>query len=165
MGIGRRGRPKGSVGKAAILSSADIRNAVSVVRRRTKNSSRDELLILMSIDLGLRATELSSVFCSDVFDSDGNVSKGMLVRRRVGCHFVALASERLRSALADFFEGHLSACQALDQLPLFRSQRSERLSPMSIAKLLTHLYREADVASGSSRSGRRTLLSRERKTN
>ena len=161
MRIGRRGRPKGSVGKAAILSSADIRNALFVARRLAKSSDRAELAVLMSVDLGLRATELSSINCSDVFELSGHVRTEMLVRRGVvEIRQIPIMSERLRGLLADHWERHLSGAQCFDKIPLFRSQRVGRLTPMSIAKLLTHIYQEAGIAAGSSRSGRRTLIAK-----
>ena len=76
-----RGRPKGSVGKAAILSSAQVRDVFLSASRYGKYSDRAELVLALSIQLGLRATELAALRWADIYDSDGSVRQMILVTR------------------------------------------------------------------------------------
>ncbi len=69
----RRGRPKGTTGRAAVLSPSQIRHAFRVARARPRHAARAEAVLAMSVGLGLRAKELASLTWADVYDEDGRV--------------------------------------------------------------------------------------------
>jgi integrase/recombinase XerD len=157
-----RGRPQGSTGKAAILSSAQIRDVFLSARRLGRYPDRAELVLALSIQLGLRATELASLQWADVYHSDGAVRQIILVNRahtRKGkTRAIIVSPPKLRGLLADYRERQLSLRRQDEQIPLFRSQRGGHMTAASMTRFVTELYRKAGIADGSSRSGRRTLI-------
>ena len=157
-----RGRPKGSTGKAAILSSAQIKDVFRSAHRRGRYSDRAELVLALSIELGLRAIELASLRWADVYNSDGSVRQMILVNRaytRKGkTRAIAVSPPKLRGLLANYRERQLSLRPQDQQIPLFRSQRGGHMMAASMTRFVTELYRKAGIADGSSRSGRRTLI-------
>jgi integrase/recombinase XerD len=157
-----RGRPKGSTGKAAILSSAQVRDVFLSARRHGKYSDRAELVLALSIQLGLRATELAALRCADIYDSDGSVRQMILVTRaytrKAKTRALLVSSQKLRGLLADYRERQLYLRPHDKQIPLFRSQRGGHMTAASMTRFVTELYRKAGIADGSSRSGRRTLI-------
>ena len=157
-----RGRPKGSIGKAAILSSAQVRDVFLSARHRGKYSDRAELVLALSIQLGLRATELAALRWADVYDSDGSVRQMILVTRaymrKAKTRALLVSSQKLRGLLADYRERQLSLRPQDEQIPLFRSQRGGHMTAASMTRFVTKLYRKAGIVDGSSRSGRRTLI-------
>ena len=157
-----QGRPKGSVGKAAILSSAQVRDVFLSARRHGKYSDRAELVLALSIQMGLRASELAALRWPDIYDSDGSVRQMILVTRaytrNAKTHALLISSPKLRGLLADYRERQLSLRPRDEQVPLFCSQRGGHLTAASMSRFVTGLYRKAGIADGSSRSGRRTLI-------
>jgi integrase/recombinase XerD len=161
---GSRGRPKGSVGRAAILSSAQIKEAFRSARRNGRYADRAEIALILSIELGLRATELALLKQADVYQLSGSVHEKIAVRRaylRGSQALVEVArAPRLRGLLSDYREKQMASFDHCDQNdPLFRSQRGGHMTGASMTRYLTGLYRNAGILTASSRSGRRTLLS------
>src|SRR5690242_11835684 len=71
MPAAKRGRPQGTSGKAAVLSSAQVRNVLRVARARQRFAPRSAAVFALSIGLGLRAKELAALRWSDVFEESG----------------------------------------------------------------------------------------------
>jgi integrase/recombinase XerD len=157
-----RGRPKGSVGKAAILSSTQVKDVFLSARRHGKYADRAELVLALSIQMGLRASELAALRWADIYDSDGMVRQIILVTRaytrKAKMRSLLVSSPKLRGLLADYRERQLSLRPRDEQTPLFCSQRGGHLTAGSMSRFVTGLYRKAGIADGSSRSGRRTLI-------
>lgn len=156
-----RGRPKGSVGKAAILSSAQVRDVFQSARHHGKYSDRAEIVLALSIYLGLRASELAALRWADVYDSDGTVRHVILVHRAyiqgARSRRELVSSPKLRGFLADYREKQTPSLNYGEHVPLIRSQRGGHMTAASMTRFVTGLYREAGISDGSSRSGRRTL--------
>src|SRR4051794_40115333 len=121
------GRPKGSVGKAATLSSAQVRDLFLSARRHRRYSDRAELVLALSIQLGLRATELAALRWADIYD-DGRVRQVILVTRaytrKVKTRALLVSSPKLSGLLADYRERQLALRPSDQQIPLFCSQRA-----------------------------------------
>jgi integrase/recombinase XerD len=115
----------------------------------------------MSIEIGLRAIELTSLTWADVYDADGAVRQEISVNpaylKGAAAVPMRVSSPKLRALLADYREKQFSHHDAEKQMPLFRSQRGGHMTAASMARLITDLYRQAGIRAGSSRSGRRTL--------
>jgi len=160
----RRGRPPGTTGRAAVLSSAQVKHALRVARSRGRHGPRAEAALAVSLALGLRAKELAALVWPDVFDDKGRVravvhlktayTKGGRTRD------VFVSSPALRRVLEKYGE-----CDSLLRLiasgaALFPSQKGGAMTPYSMGRFLTTLYSEAGVPGASSHSGRRTLITR-----
>jgi integrase/recombinase XerD len=161
----RRGRPKGSTGKAAVLSSAQVRDALASARRHGRHSNRAEVALTLSIELGLRAIELASLTFGDVYGPEGGVRPTISIKpaylATVEVVIIDIDSPKLRGLLADYREKEFDGRGVAGRVPLFRSQRGGCLTAASMARFITGLYHQAGISNGSSRSGRRTLLDRQ----
>jgi integrase/recombinase XerD len=158
----RPGRPVGSTGPAVPLDPNDIQSALKIARRE-RYASRAEVLLMLSVTLGLRASELAPMKLMDIYATDGSVLRVISVGRSFlggKTSQVDLSDlHRLRACLANYFEKQLG--EAADpESPLFRSQQGGALSAQGIARYLTNLYRRAGIVGASSRSGRKTLKRR-----
>lgn len=157
MGERPRGRPKGSRGSAAILDSAQVLKVLQTARRIDRSSYRLQVALLLSFDVGLRASEISRLRVADIYEENGNVGNSVRITSSSSERLLPIRSTRLRTALANHFELSFRDRHIDNATPLIRSQRGGPMTTGGLARLLTHLYRMAGVESGSSRSGRRTL--------
>jgi integrase len=104
-----RGRPRGSRGSAAPLTSDQIKR-VRKMARSERFADRAELLLSLSIDLGMRATELASLKWTDTFHPNGSV-RSVISTKRAFCftnrsHFDITEYPNLQRLLTDFYEKH-----------------------------------------------------------
>ena len=160
-----RGRPKGSTGKATLLSPAQVRDALTCARRYGRHANRAEVALSLSIELGLRAIELAALTLGDVYGPEGGIRSTISIKpaympSEASITDIDIDSPKLRGLLADYREKEFGGRGAADHIPLFRSQRGGHLTAASMARFITGLYHRAGIAAGSSRSGRRTLLTR-----
>jgi integrase/recombinase XerD len=160
----RKGRPKGTTGRAAVLSSAQVRHVFRIAKARARLSRRAEAVFALSLGLGLRAKELAALKCGDVYDENGIVRSVLHLKaaytKASRTRDVFVSSPQVRQLLATYGEEELPWRTAHPNLPLFPSQKRGHLTPSSMARFLTALYREAGLSKASSHSGRRTLITR-----
>ena len=69
-----------------------------------------------------------------------------------------LSSPALRRVLARYGEARWLISARGPQAPLFSSQKGSHVTPGSMARFMKYLYREARVASATSHSGQRALV-------
>jgi integrase/recombinase XerD len=160
----RRGRPPGTSGRAAVLSASQVRQVFRVAHARSGHAARAEATLAISLGLGLRAKELTSLTWEDVYDAKGHVRTVLHLRAAYTkggkTRDVFLSFPTLRRALAKYGEGRLSLSTRSSHAPLFPSQKGGAMTPASMARFLKALYREAGISGASSHSGRRTLITR-----
>lgn len=161
MPAANRGRPRGTSGKAAVLSSAQIRNVLRVARARQRFGPRSAAAFALSVGLGLRAKELAALRWSDVFEESGAVREVLHLKaaytKGETTRDVYPSSSQLRRILGEYH----ARCRPWDlREPLFRSQKRGHLTSASMGRFLKQLYREAGLPAASSHSGRRTLITR-----
>jgi integrase len=161
-----RGRPRDSTGSAAPLSADQIKR-VLLTARSERFPDRAELLLSLSIDLGMRATELASLMWTDTFHPNGSVRSVISTKRAFSLskrsHFDITEYPNLQRLLTDFYEKHGHPWLLEGQMRLFPSQRGY-MTAASIARHLTNIYRRAGISFGTSRSGRRTMLANSKKS-
>jgi integrase/recombinase XerD len=118
----------------------------------------------LSIGLGLRAKELTSLKWSDVYDEDGHVRKIVHLKAAYTkggkTRDVFLSSPALRRVLATYGERDWLGSARASQAALFASQKGGPMTPCSMARFLKAIYAEAGINGASSHSGRRTLITR-----
>ena len=159
-----RGRPRGTSGRAAVLTPSQVRQVFKIARSRGRLAARAEAVLAVSMGLGLRAKELASLKWSDVYNGDGNVrtvvhltaayTKGGRTRD------VFLSSPALRRVLERYRQTRMVSGTPRPNAPLFKSQKGSAMTACSMARVLQTLYIEAGFAGASSHSGRRTLITR-----
>jgi integrase/recombinase XerD len=150
-----RGRPKGTGGPAAVLTTAEITQVLRTARKSGRYAARAELALTLSFELGLRASELVSLRVGDLFYPDGKVKTVIFTGSIDGRRGSYVPSDEVRKRLADYYERSLGP-ETAPEKPLFTSQRGGQLTVASLARLLTSIYRAAGIHGGSSRSGQRT---------
>lgn len=160
----KRGRPRGTTGRAAVLSPSQVRHVLRIARSRVRHASRAEAVIAMSLGLGLRAKELAGLKWGDVYDEQGRVRPVVHLRAAYTkggkTRDVFASSPALRRALEKYAEGRMVVSARAAQTSLFPSQKGGPMTAGSMARFLKALYVEAGVAGASSHSGRRTLITR-----
>jgi integrase/recombinase XerD len=159
-----KGRPRGSTGRAAVLSPSQVRHVFRVARARHRLSDRAEAVFALSIGLGLRAKELAALRCGDVYDGEGRVRPVLHLKaaytKGARTRDVFVSSPQLRQVLATYGERRAPWRAVRPDYPLFPSQRKRAMTAASMARFVGALYREAGIARASSHSGRRTLITR-----
>jgi integrase/recombinase XerD len=160
----RPGRPPGTSGRAAVLSASQVRHVFRVARARSRHAGRAEAALAMSLGVGLRAKELTSLQWADVYDGEGRVRPILHLRAAYTkggkTRDVFLSSPALRRVLSKYGEGRWLLSARTSHAPLFLSQKGGPMTPASMARFLKSLYREAGISNASSHSGRRTLITR-----
>jgi integrase/recombinase XerD len=160
----RRGRPPGTSGRAAVLSASQVRQVFRVARARSRHAARAEGTLAISLGLGLRAKELTSLKWDDVYDAKGHARTVLHLRAAYTkggkTRDVFLSSPTLRRALAKYSDERRLRSTRASPAPLFPSQKGGSMTPASMARFLKTLYREAGISGASSHSGRRTLITR-----
>jgi integrase len=102
----------------------------------------DELLVLLLLDAGLRAREVSALTIGDVLAGDGLA--GLRVRRADGAtERMVEVPQHVGRALARFIRFHRPAARSTE--PLLLSERRTRLGYMSLYSKIRRLGREAGV--------------------
>ena len=160
----KRGRPPGTSGRAAVLSSTQVKHVFRVAKARGRHAARAEAALALSIGLGLRAKELASLRWSDVFGADGHVRRVVHLKaaytKGARTRDVFVSSPALRRVLEKYGERDWLGSARASQAALFASQKGGPMTACSMARFLKAIYAEAGVAGASSHSGRRTLITR-----
>ena len=123
----------------------------------TRYPARNRLVILLSVNAGLRAGEIAGLTWDMVVDATGEIAAVIEVRDCVakkGSGRVIPMHSDLRSAVAEC--GKMAGTNG----PVVRSERGGPMAPVSIVNWFAAAYRAAGLEGCSSHSGRRTFITR-----
>jgi len=155
-----RGRPAGQPGQAPTLQPDEIRRLLRVAKSRPRLASRAEIALFLSLYLGLRAKEITSLRWGDVFDKEDRLSNVLRLKaaytKGSKTRDIFLTAPRLRQALVDYGQSY-SAWRQPDS-PLLKSQHGQALRTGSMVRFIKQLYLEAGLPEASSHTGRRTFI-------
>ena len=159
----RRGRPRGTSGRAAVLSGAQVRHVFRIAKTKSRWSERAEAVFALSIGLGLRAKELASLKWTDVYDGERASVRSVIhlkaaYTKRARTRDVFVSSTQVRQVLATYAERRGPWSGRSANAALFPSQKGGHLTASSMARFLKGLYFDAGIPKASSHSGRRTLI-------
>ncbi len=125
----RPGRPRGTSGRAAVLSASQVRHVFRVARARSRHAARAEAALAMSLGVGLRAKELTSLQWADVYDAEGRVRPVLHLRAAYTkggkTRDVFLSSPALRRVLSKYGDGRWMLSARTSHAPLFPSQHPD----------------------------------------
>jgi integrase/recombinase XerD len=135
-----------------------------VAKSRGRHAARAEAALALSIGLGLRAKELTSLCWADVYEADRRVRQVVHLKAAYTkggrTRDVFVSSPALRRVLEKYGERDWLGSARASQAALFASQKGGAMTPCSMARFLKAIYAEAGIAGASSHSGRRTLITR-----
>jgi integrase/recombinase XerD len=131
----KRGRPRGSTGRAAVLSANQVRHSLRIARQRHRHAARAEAVLAMSIGLGLRAKELAGLRWADIYDEAGKVRSVVHLKAAYTkggkTRHVFLSSPSLRKVLEKYGERDWLGSAAASQAALFQSQKGGAMTAKS----------------------------------
>jgi integrase/recombinase XerD len=143
--------------QAKILTDAQVQLVLAEVEN-SRYPARDRVMVLLSVNAGLRACEISRVTWGMVLDASGDISGTMELRDAAskggyGGRTVPLCSE-LQAALTAL----RGADRPADDARVIHSERDMGLSAESICVWFHRLYGRCGFTGASSHSGRRTFI-------
>jgi len=159
MSAKKRGRPRGRKGQAAVLDVVQIKQVLKTARASGRFADRAEVAIRLSLDLGLRVGEMCKLTWADLLDERGRLRDRIMIPGEHEKSF-SLHHATTRQLLTNYREKAEILHGSLNQLPLFPSTRGKHFTATSMTRFLNDLYRRAEIAGGSSRSGRQTFKTR-----
>ena len=134
----------------------------------TYYGERNELILLMSINSGLRVCELAALTIYDVLNSDCTIRDEVRLsaKQTKGNESRAVfLNKKLRKAIKAYLENKYTTVELTAfaytnkaNLPLFETQKSKGFTANSLAQLLFKLYKDCGIENGSSHSGRKTFI-------
>jgi site-specific recombinase XerD len=118
----RRGRPKGTIGKAAVLSPAQVKLVFQFARSRERHADRAELVFRSLGWAGSSRKELASLNWSDVYEHTGKVRQVLHLKAAYTkggkMRDVSLSAPALRWLLSDYAAKHLGWLEQVPERPL-----------------------------------------------
>jgi integrase len=102
-----RGRPKGSGGAAAVIDFTQLKCLLQVAERMDRATYRIQIALLLSYEIGLRASEVSKLHLCDIYAEEGSVRERLQVngpgsRRVLPLSVWKVLCESIRSCYAAF---------------------------------------------------------------
>ena len=140
--------------QAKILTDNQQKQVLAVLASR-RNSARNKILFLLSVDGGLRAKEIALLEWSMVTDSAGDISDAIRLEDRASkgkSGGVVYMSARVHDALR--------ALGGARKGIVLLSQRGEGMSAQVVVNFFFTLYKDLGFIGASSHSGRRTAITR-----
>lgn len=144
---------------AKSLTALEINKVLQYIEKN-QNAKRNRLMWLITIQAGLRVSELCDLKIGDVRNADGTVKSEIYLSGERVKHNHArtvYVSSRLQQEIANYIAARN---WLFDEQPLFSTNRGSRCS-FSANTMTQHfywLYKNAGVSGASSHSGRKTFL-------
>jgi integrase/recombinase XerD len=151
-------------GKAPVLSPEQFKRTIKY-QKSTKYGLRNQVLLMISFYLGLRAKEMSSLIVGDLVDRNGDLKEECSLKKhqtkRSKQRRFYLTNEKLKKVLVEYLETKKDRDGNLDlDRPLIRSQKGGSFSPNTLQQLFHQMYKCVGIEA-SSHSGRRTMATRQ----
>ena len=151
-------------GKAPVLSPEQFKRTIKY-QKSTKYGLRNQVLLMISFYLGLRAKEMSSLIVGDLVDRNGDLKEECSLKKhqtkRSKQRRFYLTNEKLKKVLVEYLETKKDRDGNLDlDRPLIESQKRGSFSPNTLQQLFHQMYKCVGIEA-SSHSGRRTMATRQ----
>jgi len=148
MGLGKQ---------AKVLSDTQVRAVLAHLGSDGGNAARNQLMVLLSVDAGLRAKEIAGLSWSMVTDAQGTVSDAIRLTNAASkgkSGGIVYMSKRLKAALVEFADGKVLEGNVI------RSRSGTAMSAQVVVNWFFNLYNSLGYSGCSSHSGRRTAITR-----
>lgn len=162
----KKGRPKGTTGKARALSKKEMDLSISMIQLPKvggKYWHRDSVILATSYYLGLRAKELAGLNASDIMSQDGLIKSEINITVTKGDKARNLyIPDTLKLMLFNYINhSSYNEYYRIDKkTPLFQSQKGGRFTPNTMQSLLKRIYIKCNQNGCSSHTGRRSFATR-----
>jgi integrase len=142
--------------QAKILSEQQVEDLLFFAKT-TRNPDRNRVIVLLSVKAGLRAAEIANLTWEMIVEPTGNVSSHIELRD----HAAKMGSGRTVPINALLHEA-LVVWRTKNQGggPVVTSERSGKMTPLSIVIWFARAYEALGLDGCSSHSGRRTFITR-----
>jgi len=147
MGLGKQ---------AKVLSEAQVKTVLAHLAGGS-NALRNQLMVLLSVDAGLRAKEIAGLSWSMVTDAQGTVSDAIRLTNAASkgkSGGIVYMSKRLKAALVEFGDGKVLEGNVI------QSRSGKGMSAQVVVNWFFNLYNSLGYSGCSSHSGRRTAITR-----
>jgi integrase/recombinase XerD len=143
--------------QAKTLSKAQIDTLLLHITN-SRNSTRNRVIVLLSIRAGLRAKEIAHLTWAMVLNSDGSLSDDIAIQdcaaKGSSGRVVPMAKD-LKTAMIAW----IKECGTVDQSArIITTERAKSTSAQAIVNLFAEWYRALGFSGCSSHSGRRTFI-------
>ena len=151
-------------GKAPVLTSEQFKRTLKF-QKSTKHGLRNQVLLMISFYLGLRAKEMSSLIVSDLVDCNGDLKEECMLKKhqtkRSKQRRFYLTNDKLKKVLVEYLETLKDRDGNLDlEQPVIKSQKGGSFDPNTLQQLFHKMYKCVGI-DASSHSGRRTMATRQ----
>jgi len=151
-------------GKAPVLSPEQFKRTIKY-QKSTKYGLRNQVLLMISFYLGLRAKEMCSLIVGDLVDRNGDLKEECSLKKhqtkRSKQRRFYLTNDKLKKCLIEYLETKKDRDGNLDlDRPLIESQKRGSFSPNTLQQLFHQMYKCVGIEA-SSHSGRRTMATRQ----
>ena len=146
--------------QAKVLNKNQI-NAVLNYLSHGRNSKRNVVMFLLSVNAGLRAKEIAALQWQMLTDADGNISSEIRLTNEASkgnSGRVIPISQRLRGRLENLFDTEEKRLGFKYINRVVRTERSEATNPQAVVNMFSKWYRDLGLIGCSSHSGRRTFI-------
>lgn len=143
---------------AKVLEPGDVRRLLEHVER-FRYPQRDEVIVLLSFNAGLRACEIAGLDWDMVLTTNGKVSDTMMICRGIakfGTNRRLPLNPQLKRALGKLHKALGKPASG----PIIRSERDGHMTARSIVNWFGQRYGELGLTGCSSHSGRRTFITK-----
>jgi integrase len=143
--------------QAKTLTEAQQKTVLEFIKT-TRHKTRNEVMLLLSVDAGLRAKEIAALEWSMITDASGQLTDQIRLEDKAAkgkSGGVVWMSKRLGLALA-----RLKAETAKPSTTVIISQNAKAMSAQVVINWFFSVYRELGFDGCSSHSGRRTAITR-----
>ncbi|MCF8719813.1 tyrosine-type recombinase/integrase [Nitrospina gracilis] len=150
-------------GKSRLIENHELRRILKIQKDNPKHGLRNSCLVVMSLYLGLRVSELANLRIGDVVTEDGQI-KGSVDLKKENTKGnksrpIYLVHPEVIQVLRKYLDQRKERERNLNpDRPLFKSQKGDGFSPRSLQRLFKLIYMDAGLDDMvSSHSGRRTF--------
>lgn len=147
--------------QAKVLTDQELKRVLAVVSSM-KHAKRNKLLVLLSFQSGMRASEIAALKISHVINADGSVRDRIHLssnQTKGNRQRTVLLSTKLQKEILNYVGEQPKFARQPEQ-PLMRSQKGGHFSPTTVVMLFRTIYDLAGLSDAKSHSGRRSFITK-----
>lgn len=142
--------------RAKVLDEESIAEALDYIERNSAVPLRDELFVLFTVRMGLRAQEVASIHASDFMSARGVLDVRLLVAAR-GAKYGKSRTLPIHPHVREALQEYMKNYPGMRNGPIFFNQYGQPCTSSAVQKQLKRIYMAIGLIGCSSHSGRRTF--------